>query len=143
MAKCTVQMPDDFLSKISRLGEKTDDIIPRVLDAGAKIVEGKVRSNLSAVIGSGTKEESRSTGQLLNALGTSKALQDSNGDFNVKVGFAENRNDGVSNAMLANIIEYGKHGQPPKPFLKKAKSQSKKACVQAMIDKLESEVEKI
>jgi len=143
MAKCTVQMPDDFLMKISRLGERTDEIIPKVLDAGAKIVEDKVRSNLSSVIGSGTKEESRSTGQLIAALGTSKALQDANGDFNVKVGFAENRTDGVSNAMLANIIEYGRHGQAPKPFLKRAKSQSKKACVQAMIDKLESEVEKI
>ena len=143
MAKCTVQMPDDFLMKISRLGERTDEIIPKVLDAGAKIVEDKVRSNLSAVIGSGTKEENRSTGQLVKALGTSRALQDANGDFNVKVGFAENRRDGKSNAMLASIIEYGKHGQPPKPFLKKAKSQSRKACVQAMIDRLESEVEKI
>ena len=143
MAKCTVQMPDDFLMKISRLGERTDEIIPKDLDAGAKIVEDKVRFNLSAVIGSGTKEESRSTGQLVKALGTSRALQDANGDFNVKVGFAENRRDGKSNAMLASIIEYGKHGQTPKPFLKKAKSQSRKACVQAMIDRLENEVEKI
>ena len=93
--------------KISRLGERTDEIIPKVLEAGAAVVEDKVRSNLSAVVGKNTKEESRSTGQLLRSLGTSKALQDKNGDFNIKVGFAEDRTDGVSNAMLASIIEYG------------------------------------
>ena len=27
----------------------------------------------------------------------------------------------MSNAMLANVLEYGKHGQPPKPFLKQTK----------------------
>ena len=68
--------------KISRLGERTDEIIPKVLEAGAAVVEDKVRSNLAAVVGKNTKEESRSTGQLLRSLGTSKALQDKNGDFN-------------------------------------------------------------
>ena len=79
----------------------------------------------------------------MRSLGTSKALQDKNGNFNIKVGFAEDRTDGVSNAMLASIIEYGKSGQPPKPFMKAAKTQSRSACVQTMISKLESEVEKI
>ncbi|MGN1089294.1 MAG: HK97-gp10 family putative phage morphogenesis protein [Huintestinicola sp.] len=143
MAKCTVKMPEDFLMKISRLGERTGEIIPKVLEAGAAVVEDKVRSNLSAVVGKNTKEESRSTGQLLRSLGTSKALQDKNGDFNIKVGFAEDRTDGVSNAMLASVIEYGKSGQPPKPFMKASKTQSRSACVQTMISKLESEVEKI
>ncbi len=143
MAKCTVQMPDDFLMKLSRLGNKTDEIVPKVLEAGAKIVESEVKQELTAVIGHGTKEESRSTGELVKALGVSKPRQDYNGDFNVKVGFDENRPDGKSNAMLANIIEYGKHGQTPKPFLKKAKSKSKSACVKAMIDTLNSEVDKV
>ena len=31
--------------KISRLADKTDTIIPKVLDAGAEVVESKVRSN--------------------------------------------------------------------------------------------------
>lgn len=143
MAKATVKMPDDFLMKVSRLGEKTDEIMPRVLAAGAEVVEDTVRQNLKGAIGKKTKAESRSTGQLLSALGTTAARQDRNGDFNVKVGFAEDRTDGKSNAMLASVLEYGKSGQPPKPFLKPAKSKSKKACIQAMIDKLESEVDKL
>ena len=143
MAKAAFKMPEDFLLKLSRLGEKTDEIIPKVLEAGGEVVEAKVKSNLQAVIGSGTKEESRSTGELVLALGVSSARQDKDGNFNVKVGFSEPRSDGKSNAMIAGVLEYGKSGQSPKPFLKPAKSASKSACVDAMIAAFEKEVENI
>lgn len=140
MAKATWEMPDDFLMKVSKLADRTDEILPKVLEAGAEVVENKVRSNLSAAIGKNTKLPSRSTGQLLSSLGTSPALQDKNGDFNVKVGFSEPRSDGDSNAKIATILEYGKSGQPARPFLKPAKSASKNAAIEAMKAKLESEV---
>lgn len=143
MAKAAFKMPEDFLLKLSRLGEKTDEIIPKVLEAGGEVVEAKVKSNLQAVIGNGTKEESRSTGELISALGVSSARQDKDGNFNVKVGFSEPRSDGKSNAMIAGVLEYGKSGQPPKPFLKPAKSASKNACVDAMIAVFKKEVENI
>ena len=143
MAKATFKMPDEFLIKVSRLEEHTDEILPRVLEAGATVVEAKVRSNLSAAIGKGTKEPSRSTGELLSSLGTSTALQDRDGNFNVKVGFSEPRSDGDSNAKIATILEYGKSGQPARPFLKPAKTASKSACIQAMENKLTEEIEKI
>lgn len=143
MAKATFKMPDEFLMKVSRLEEHTDEILPRVLEAGATVVEAKVRSNLSAAIGKGTKEPSRSTGELLSSLGTSTALQDRDGNFNVKVGFSEPRSDGDSNAKIATILEYGKSGQPARPFLKPAKTASKSACIQAMENKLSEEIEKI
>ena len=114
MAKATIKMPEDFLMKLSRLGEKTDQIIPVVLKAGGEVVEEKVKSNLQSIIGKGTKEDSRSTGELVSALGISSARQDKDGNFNVKVGFSEPRSDGKSNAMIAGVLEYGKHGQPPK-----------------------------
>lgn len=143
MAKAAFKMPEDFLLKLSRLGEKTDEIIPKVLEAGGEVVEAKVKTNLQAVIGSGTKEESRSTGELISALGVSSARQDKDGNFNVKVGFSDPRTDGKSNAMIAGVLEYGKSGQSPKPFLKPAKSASKSACVDAMIAAFEKEVENI
>ena len=129
--------------KVSKLADRTDEILPKVLEAGAEVVESKVRSNLASVIGKGTKEPSRSTGQLLSALGTSPALQDRNGDFDIKVGFSEPRSDGDSNAKIATILEYGKSGQPAKPFLKPARSSSRNACINAMKAKLDEEVEKI
>ena len=73
MAKVQIKMPEDFLLKLSRLGDKTDEILPKVLEAGGEVVLEKVRSNLQAVIGRDTKEESRSTGELVSALGVSPA----------------------------------------------------------------------
>lgn len=143
MAKTTFKMPEDFLLKLSRLHDRTDDIIPRVLKAGGEVVEAKIKSNLQSVIGKGTQEESRSTGELVSALGVSSAKQDRDGNFNVKVGFSEPRPDGKSNAMVAGVLEYGKHGQPPKPFLKPAKLASKKACVDAMTTAFEEEVQNL
>ena len=143
MAKVDMKMPEDFLLKLSRLGDQTDTIIPKVLEAGGEVVLDKVKSNLSSVVGSGTKEKSRSTGELERSLGLSPALMDRDGNFNVKVGFAEPRSDGDSNAKIANILEYGKHGQPPKPFLKPAKTQSRSACIEAMKAKLRKEVDDI
>lgn len=143
MAEVTVKLPNEYLRKLSRLGKQTDEICARMLEAGGKVVEDKIRSNLQAVIGSGTQEPSRSTGELLESLGTSEVKQDADGILNVKVGFAEPRSDGGSNAKIANIIEYGKHGQPPKPFLKPAKTATRAACADAMRQTFEEEVGKL
>ena len=143
MAKATIKMPDDFLAKLSKLGEKTDEITTKVLQTGAEVVCKKVKSNLQAVVGKETKIESRSTGELINSLGISGVRQDKEGNSNIKVGFSEPRKNGKSNAMIANIIEYGKHGQEARPFLKPAQSATKKSCKEAMINKLEEEVSKL
>lgn len=143
MAKAVMKMPEDFLLKISKLGDKTDEIIPKVLEAGGKVVEEKVKSNLQSIIGTNIKGKSRSTGELVSALGVSPALIDKNGNSNVKVGFSEPRSDGKSNSMIAGVLEYGKSGQPPKPFLKPAKSASRKACINAMIEAFDKEVENL
>ena len=143
MAKITIKMPDDFLLKVSQLAEKSDEIIPRVLEAGGDVVLEKVKSNLSAVIGSETKLKSRSTGELEEALGVSPVKKDSYGNYNLKIGFSEPRSGGESNAKIANILEYGKSGQLPKPFLKPAKAKSRKACIEAMKNKLESEIDSL
>lgn len=140
MAKCTVKLPEELLSKLSRLGTQSDVIAERVLKAGSDVVLAKVKSNLSAAIGSGVKFDKRSTGELERSLGVTPVKVDKEGNHNVKIGFSEPRSDGESNAKIATIIEYGKSGQPPKPFLKSAKSASKDACVSAMKRKLEEEV---
>jgi HK97 gp10 family phage protein len=144
MGRCSFRLPEDFLLKLSRLGEHTDTIIPRVLEAGGEVVLSKVQSNLSAAIGHNTKEESRSTGELARSLGLSPAKQKRDGSgWDVKVGFSEPRKDGGSNAKIANILEYGKHGQPPRPFLKPARTAARKPCTAAMVARLEEEIGKL
>ncbi len=144
MARCEIRLPADFLDTMSKLADKTDEIVPRVLEAGGKVVLARVWGNLQDVIGKGIRFKARSTGELLSSLGLSPAKLDRNGNYNVKIGFREPRRDkGKSNAMIANILEYGKHGQPPKPFLKPARTASRAACVKTMEKKLEEEVARI
>ena len=137
MANCTCKLPEELLKKLSKLGNKMDDVSETVLETGGAIILDKVRNNLQSVL------SGESTGELLGSLGLSKVLLGKDGNHNIKVGFAEPRSDGTSNAMIANIIEYGKHGQPAKPFLKSAKRQSKKSCIDAMTQKLEEEIDKL
>ena len=143
MARGSYKMPEDFLLKVSTLAEKTDEIIPKVLEAGGEVVKAKVKANLQASVGSDTKLPSRATGELIDALGVSPAGVDRDGNYNVKVGFDEPRKDGESNAKIANILEYGKSGQPAKPFLKPAKTASRNACIEMMKRKLDEEISKI
>ena len=143
MAKVDIKMPDDFLLKISKLGSDFDPVAEKVLKAGGEVVFKRTKSNLSAVIGKGTKHESRSTGELEKALGVTSVRLDRNGNHNIKIGFSEPRSDGESNVKIANILEYGKHGQPAKPFLKPARSASKSECISVMKSTFEEEVKKL
>jgi HK97 gp10 family phage protein len=142
VAKVEIKMPEDFLLKLSKLNDKTDDILPKVLEAGGEVALAKVKGNLASVVGRGTKTKSRSTGELSRSLGLTKARQKRDGSgWDIKVGFAEPRGDGESNAKIANILEHGRHGQPARPFLKPAKTQSRSAAIEAMQRKLEEEVD--
>lgn len=143
MAKGIMKMPDDLLVKLSKLGDKCDEIAEKALTAAGKIALKQVQSKLSAVVGSGTKYDSRTTGELEDSLGLTDVKIDRNGNPNIKVGFSEPRADGESNAKIATIIEYGKSGQPAKPFLAPAKSASRTACKNAIQQVLESEVDKL
>ena len=139
MAKVKIEMPSGFMDQIAGMGNALEAAIPKALAAGGKVVMEKMKSNLQTAIGRGTKIKSRSTGKLAAALGVSPAKLDRDGNLDVKVGFSEGRSD-VSNAMLANVLEYGKHGQPPKPFLKQTKSSSRNPCIEAMQTTLKEEL---
>ena len=143
MAKVQMMMPDDFLKRLSKLEKHTDEITEAVLKEGAKVVLSTFKSSLNEVIGKDLKYKSRSTGKLVSSLGISKPLMDRNGDFNIKIGFTEPRDGNESNAKIATVIEYGKQGQPPKPFLKQTKKRSKKPAQEAMIKKFEEETKKL
>ena len=139
MAKASIKMPDEFLQKISRLGDKTDEIVPKVLKEGAKVISRKTKANLLCVIGRNLTAPSRSTGALADALGESPVKLDKDGNHNIKIGFGDDRTDGASNALIANVLEYGKSGQPPKPFLKPAVTAAKSEVIKVMRETFDRE----
>lgn len=143
MARVQIRLPNDFIDALDSASSLIDNSAEQVLKAGANIVEPRMRSNLSAAIGSSTKQPSRSTGQLAKALGTAPVKVNSRGDYNVKVGFAENRDDGRSNALIANVLEHGRSNQPARPFLAPTRSQTKRAAITAMKQTLAARIQQV
>ena len=133
-----VKFPEELMINLEKLANEADKIVEKSLKAGAKIVEGQIRTNLKNSL------KGESSGQLLEALGTSPVKPNNKIDgWDVKVGFAEPRKDGTSNAMIANILEYGKKGQTAKPFLKPAIDASKSKMRATMKKVFTEETEKI
>ena len=143
MATVTIKLPDEFMNQLSEFDSRLEDIFTKALEDGAEIAEKQARANLKAVIGSGTKLPSESTGQLLGALGISPVKPSELGGYDIRVGFAEPRQDGKSNEMIANIIEYGKKGQAAKPFMKPAEDATKAKVKAKMQETFKAEAEKI
>lgn len=144
MARAKFKMPDEFLEKLSRLNKRFDEVVPRILEKGAKPVIKKAKSNLSLRIGQDTKYDSKSKGELLDSLEITKPIQNHKGNWQLRVGIPVTKDSkGVSNALKAAVIEYGKSGQPPKPWLKPTKTSTRKECVEAMKDALEKEIKKL
>ena len=143
MARVQIKLPNDFIDALDSASNIIDNSAEQVLKAGANIVEPRMRSNLSAAIGSSTKQPTRSTGQLAKALGTAPVKVNSRGDYNVKVGFAENRDDGRANALIANVLEHGRSNQPARPFLAPTRSQTKRAAITAMKQTLAARIQQV
>ena len=143
MARVQIKLPNDFIDALDSASSLIDNSAEQVLKAGANIVEPRMRSNLSAAIGSSTKQPSCSTGQLAKALGTAPVKVNSRGDYNVKVGFAENRDDGRANALIANVLEHGRSNQPARPFLAPTRSQTRRAAITAMKQTLAARIQQV
>jgi len=148
------KLPEDLMKKIDRLGKETDRICEKALTEGGKVMKKSVADHLSQVVGKDTKVESRSTGELQASLGVSPVRVDKNGIYDLKVGFREPRSQQtaakgkrsysqITNAMIANVLEYGRKGQAPKPFLAPAKKAAKKDTTAKMETVLREEIDKL
>ncbi|MDO5747975.1 MAG: HK97 gp10 family phage protein [Actinomycetaceae bacterium] len=143
MARVDVRLPNSFIDALGKVGNVVENNAEQVLGAGASVVEPRLRANLNAAIGRGTKTPSRSTGQLISALGTTRVRVNSRGVYNVKVGFAENRSDGRSNALIANVLEHGRSNQAARPFLAPTRSQTRRGAQEAMKTALTAAIERV
>ncbi len=138
MAKCEMKLPDDFLETMSKLGDKFDKTAPKVLEAGGKVVLKQMQENLKSVIGKDTKYTSRASGDLIQSLGVTPALQDRKGTWNIRVGVGGSKDrNGVPNALKAQVLEYGRPGQKAKPWMKPARTKARKETIERMKQVLE------
>ena len=135
MAKMTVKGLDKYMAKLNTLeNSKAEAIIKKGVEDGADIVADRARANLNRVL-SGT-----STGALAGSLGISP-VDNRDGYINAKVGFDGKDSKGTSNAMKANMLEYGTRRQPARPFMKPAATATRSAVKAKMAESIERDIE--
>jgi hypothetical protein len=146
MAVATITFPEALTRKLKALENGLEKPIKEALIAGGKIALDEERKQLRKAIGN-TKYKSRSMGALYHALGLSRP-DNLGGEWNIKIGFSEPRKNRksqgkkrktkgggysyVSNAMIANVLEYGKSGQTAQPFNARTKRAAKRSVEAAM-----------
>ena len=143
MARVQIRLPNKYIDTLEATSRLLDSTAAEVLTAGANVIEPRMRANLAAAIGRATTIPSHSTGQLIGALGVTGVKVNSKGEHNVKVGFAENRRDGRSHALIANVLGHGRSNQPARPFLAPTRSQTKRSAVDAMKTVLKAKLDGI
>lgn len=155
MAKLEFSYPVQFEQLLKKLsGDQLRTVCEKAVTAAGKVMLTEAKKQLKSVIGTNPSTErdkrhgSRSTGELVESIGVSPCFQNRKGEFNVKVGFKEPRQHKTTakeqtNAEIANVLEHGRHGQPPRPFMKKAKNKAKKAALEEMERVFTEEVDKL
>lgn len=143
MAKVSYKLPDDMIEKMSKLGDKYDEITKKVLEEGAEPLYDTAKLNLDDSISRDTKQDSRSKGDLFKSIRITRPFIDKNGNWGIKVGCEGIDSKGVSNALKASVLEHGKSDQVARPWLKPSGSKSKKACIERMKNTFEKEVDKL
>lgn len=140
MAKTTVKIPNSFIDHLITVANSVDAFSEKALQEGAEEVVGVFRKNLKAVLG-----PKKRTGQLLHAVGVSPVQVDYRGDHNIKIGFAEPREakgkETTVNAKIANILEYGRPGQAPRPFVSRTKRATQAPATERMKRSFEEQIE--
>lgn len=157
MAKMMIKGPEDYMSRLSKLGSDSVKICEKAVKAGANPVANEIRSGLENLQESKFRKLSEDekfvdipSGQkkdLLNALGITPVGKDHSGVINVKIGFdgygsypTKKYKNGVPNALLARAIESGSSTRQKTPFLRKAVNKSKQKAIEEMNTSIESDM---
>lgn len=168
MAKFEIQLPEGLIEGLENLAQDLPEIQKDILEAAAEPAEPILRASLASVIPRGPYHGDRSTGELVGSVGTSPVKPRRSDGYDIAVGFNEPRSGGqsapkvmkvgkrgriiagrgyykLSNAMLANLEEYGTHkyNRPPHVFFKAAKIKTERASADAAKRKFEERISEV
>ena len=114
MAGFDLELPDDLVSNLKMITEKTDEMFGRMTKAGADVVYKEVMNNM--------KSSFKSTKSLEKGLRITKTYKTKSDDgINTKVGFYGYNDKNIPIPLIALAREYGtSRGEKKKPFFRKA-----------------------
>lgn len=136
MAQMEIDFPDDLLGGL--LDQDTEELCREMVDAAVPIMEDSLKKEVTSVIGHGGDSE------LVKSIKGSKAKMSRNNAVIAFVGPKGNsshfyyggrkkdRKIRVSNVLKAVWLNYGRRGQPARPFLNRATMNAEKAVVAKM-----------
>jgi hypothetical protein len=162
MARIKFSKLPDYELKLSRLKSDIGDIAGKAVYDGAKIVADEVKKNLNELnvttdelaMKAYKKNEptylnERAKEGLIESFGVTKMELDSDGFFNVKIGF-DGYNDvvtkkypkGQPNQLIARSVESGSSSMIKQPFMRKAVNAAKKQAEMRMAEIIDEEIKK-
>lgn len=136
-----------MIKKLEALGNDLEEISKKAIDNTLPILEKSVEKNLDRYI----HNSKNSTGELKKSIYQRKAKKNNKtGDVKGAIAFKgtryKNKNktkeSAVRNGLIAGVLEYGKKGQPPRPFLRIAAAESEQEVTNAIRDVFNQEIEK-
>lgn len=153
MARMTFKAGDDYMLKLSRLNNRSEEIAKKAIRKAAGIVTDKIRENLEvnlrdpeSAAKSGTalfkNYYNKPTGALSDSLGITPITKDKDGWWNAKVGFDGYDGRGVPNQLKARVMESGSSTIKKRPFVRPAVQATKTKAVRAMGEVVDEEIEK-
>ena len=162
MARIRFSKLDDYVLKLSSIKDNTREIAGKAIYAGAEVVANQVKSNLStlnttddslALVAYSKKTPTyltvRAKVGLIKSFGVTPMLLDSDGYYNVKLGF-DGYNDvitkkhpkGQPNRLIARSCESGSSAMIKQPFMRSAVNTSRKNAETKMAEILDKEIKK-
>lgn len=159
MARIKCDGLDDYIAKLQKLGDVTEDIIKQAVYEGAGVLADGIRSSIQSLptvkdsfyvhdgeLLYGVTEKQKQG--LLDGLGISE-MKNEAGYINVKIGFNGYNSEktrkypqGQPNALIARSVESGTSVRIKRPFVRPAVARNKAAAEDAMrktVDKLIAE----
>lgn len=139
MANCKANIATELEKKLKALGgDRIDEAIPEVLEAGAQVLYEKLKSETQAMIKEGH-------GELLKSLKITKVKTSKQKNKYIAVEFSgydktrrsKNNPDGVPNAIKAMVFEKGGNGAAGKGFMRKTELAAAGQVNDVMIKKLD------
>lgn len=124
MAQLSFSGLDDLMLSLQEASEIPDDVAEAMLQTEAEIVE-------QAQIAYGMQMGVYRTGEMLASIRPGKMKRGRNGGRMIYVTPQGVNDRGERNAAVAFINEYGKRGQPPRPFIAAANEAAATPAVEA------------
>lgn len=123
MAKLSVNGLGSLMLSLEQVAAIPDDVVRDMLDAEAQVVE-------EAQVSTGMQMGVYRTGETLRSIRRGKLKKDRDGIRTVSITFSGTNDKGERNAAVAFINEYGKRGQPARPFIATANAAAADSAVE-------------